>query len=709
MGKSNKNKMINIFICIALFCFAILTYRLSVLALKEEIDGVNLKEFADNRSVVSTTIKASRGDIFDINGKYLAQNVSSYTLIAYLDPIRSEGEDELYHVKDKEKTAKGLATVINMKYEDILDILKQEGLYQVEFGFAGKGLTELEKEKIEKLKLPGVDFIEDEKRYYPNGNFASYTLGYAKKDEEGNIAGEMGLEMLLNDVLAGTDGNTTYQKDLNGYKIAGTKDITTPAVDGSDVYLTIDSNIQLFVEQAIKDAYKKYPSEWMTIVVAEAKTGRILASSQYPSFDPNTLDIDNWINLSVGEPYEPGSIMKIYTYMAAMEAGTYEGEKTFVSGKYVTDDGTKIYDWDKNGFGTITYDQGFHASSNVGVINIVNNFIDKKIMEDYFKKMGFGEKTGITLAGEEKGKIKFTYQTEIYNAAFGQGITTTPMQHIQALTAIANDGVMLQPYIVDKVVSEDGEVVFAGKRTEKSVVATHETAEKVKELMYDTVHNTWYAATATDYKVDGYDLIGKTGTAQLVNPNTGAYYTSDYYTIKSFVGMWPKEEPEVIIYASVKKPQNASSKSLTTSVKSIVKNVSKYLNIFNTKEEKEMENYTVDNYLNKKVDLVIKDLNSKNIKTLVLGNGNKIVDQYPSKNSVVDSNERIILLTNDNNYTMPDIKNFSKKDVRAVCNLLDLKCNYEGYGYVNSYSIKKGSKVKKNQELKVVFKELYKI
>ena len=376
MKKSKiSNKLINLFIVIALFCFLYLVYRVAYLGLSKEVDGVNLKEFADSRSVVSKKIYAKRGNVYDSNGESLAINVSSYTLIAYLDESRSKGEDTLYHVKDKKGTAKKLATVLKMKESEIYDILNQDDMYQVEFGEAGKGLTELEKEKIEKLNLPGLDFVADEKRYYPNGDFASYTLGYAKNDDDGKINGEFGMEQLLNDVLSGTDGYTTYQKDLNGYKIPGTKEVTVNAINGNDVYLTIDSNVQFFLEQAANKAEEKYDFDWLTLVVADAKTGKILGSTQRPSFDPNKKNIKNWIDITVGEAYEPGSIMKTYTYMAAMEAGTYRGDSKFKSGRYKAEDGTVISDWNSTGFGNITYDQGYQASSNVGIINIINNFI----------------------------------------------------------------------------------------------------------------------------------------------------------------------------------------------------------------------------------------------------------------------------------------------------------------------------------------------
>lgn len=701
MKKSiTNNKMINLFIVFALFCFLILVYRVSYLALSKKVDGVNLKEFADSRSVVSKTIYAKRGNIYDSNGESLAINVSSYTLIAYLDESRSEGEDKLYHVKDKKTTAKKLSTVIKMKESEIYKILNQDDKYQVEFGSAGKGLTELEKEKIEKLNLPGIDFIEDEKRYYPNGDFTSYTLGYAKNDEDGKIDGEFGLEDLLNDVLSGTDGYTTYQKDLNGYKIPGTKEVTVNSIDGNDVYLTIDSNIQFFLEQAANKAEDKYNFDWLTLIVADAKTGKILGSTQKPSFDPNKKNIKNWTDITVGEAYEPGSIMKTYTYMAAMEAGTYRGDSKFKSGRYKSDDGTIINDWNVTGFGNITYDQGFQASSNVGVINIVNNFINKKILEDYFKKLGFGQKTGITLANEVSGTINFKYQTEVYNASFGQGITTTPMQHIQALTSIANDGIMLKPYIIDKVLDEKGKVVYEGKKEELGRVASKQTAQKIRNLMYETVNSNWYAATGGDYKVKNSSVIGKTGTAQLVNSRTGSYYTDDYNVTKSFVGMWPKNNPEIIIYASVKRA--GTSKPISDAVTEIVKNMNKYLNIFdNEKEEKDIENKKINNYLNKELSLVKAE--TKKIDKLIIGTGSKVINQYPEKGEVIDSNETLILLTNSSNYKMPNLKGYSKLEAKKVCEMLNLKCSFKGYGYVNEQSIK-NKVVKPNDKVSFTLK-----
>jgi len=707
MGKCKNNiKFSNLFIVLAFFCFAVIIYRVVYLATATEIDGLDIKSFADDRKIYESVIPAKRGSIYDKNGEVLATTVSTYKIIAYIDPIRSEGEDKLYHVEDKKKTAKELSKILKMDEEDILYLLNQEGLYQVEFGSKGKNLSQSTKEKIDSLNLPGIDFIESKERYYPNGEFASYTLGYARSNEDGIISGELGLETVLDEQLKGKDGFTSYQVDVNGYKISGTKEIKDEAVDGLDVYLTIDNNIQYIVEQALNNVSDKYNFDWIVAVVADAKTGEILATSQKPSYNPNptSLDIENYLDLTVADPFEPGSIMKIYTYMAAMEAGTYDGKAKFMSGGYKLDDGITIYDWQKSGWGEITYDQGFMASSNLGIINMLNDYIDKDILYKYFKKLGFGEKTNITLDNELPGDITFNYESEVYNAGFGQGISTTPMQHIKALTALSNDGVMLNPYIIDKVISGNGEVIFEGKREELGTVATKETTDYIKNLMYDTVHSNWYAATGSGYKLKGYDLIGKTGTAQLVNPNTGEYYTSYYQSIRSFVGMWPKEEPEVIVYMSVKKSE--TNYPLTTAVKQIVKDVSTYLNIFDTKSEEKMENKVVDSFLNKNKDDVLKVLKEQNINSVVIGEGSKIVEQYPKKGYALSSNEKVILVTNGT-YKMPNLKGYSKKEVRAICDILDLSCTLEGFGYAKEQSVKSGTSIKKGDNITVKFKELY--
>lgn len=705
----NSIKLNKFMIVFAFFCFGLILARTSYLALAKKIDGIDMKTFAKNRSTSKRVLYANRGTIYDVHGEILAENSASYTLIAYLNPSRSKNSKTPKHVVDVDYTAKQLATVLDMSEKQIKSYLSQKNKYQVELGPKAKGLTELKKEEIERLNLPGIDFIESLQRYYPNGEFAAYVLGYAKKNDDGLIKGELGIEQLYNKELSGTDGYIEYQKDRNGYQIPNTKEIRTESIPGNDIYLTIDGQIQFFVEQALNTAYNKYKPEWMVMVVADAKTGKILADSSKPAFNPNTLNIKNYYDLSISLPYEPGSTMKIYTYMAALEKGTYKGNKTFKSGSYKVDKNTTINDWNNGrGFGSITYDQGFAASSNVGIINILNEFIDGKDLKEFLTTMGFGSATNVGLANEAKGKVSFTYASEIYTAGFGQGITTTPMQHIRALTSIANDGIMLQPYIIDKIVDKKtGEVLVQNKKTELERVASKETTDKMKELMYMVVNGgSGSYCTGTSYKVKGYDVIGKTGTAQIFNTKTKKYSTSNFDTIRSVALMFPKDNPQVIIYAAAKR---TSANALYTSVKKVINNTANYLNINNKSEvidEKDI-NYIQENFINKKTIDVTKKLDEKKVKYVLIGDGEKIINTYPTKNSVVNTNERVFLLTSGTSYKMPNIKNYSLKDVLALCELLDIDVTVDGNGYVKSYNIKEGTLISKDMVLEVKLEPLY--
>ena len=276
MRREKKVKVSNLVLIIALLFFLLLSARIAYIALSPEVDNINIQELASKRTTKTIILNANRGTIFDNSSNILAQDVSSYTLIAYLDPKRTEDIKEPKHVVDKENTALVLAKILDMDYDTVLNYLNKEGVYQTEFGVKGRGLTELEKDTIKALNLPGIDFIETTKRYYPYGKFLSYLIGYAKADDEDVVKGELGIEKSYNDVLTGINGKTVYQKDLRGYKIAGTREITENEQDGSDIYLTIDNSVQFFVEEALNNSYQKYDYDEIDVIVANAKTGEIL-------------------------------------------------------------------------------------------------------------------------------------------------------------------------------------------------------------------------------------------------------------------------------------------------------------------------------------------------------------------------------------------------------------------------------------------------
>ena len=711
--KVTNNIKINAFVILgALLFFIVIIIRISYLSLSTEVDGINLQDFANKRTTKTEVLYAKRGSIYDVNGNVLAQNVSSYTVIAYLSESRTTNPEKPQHVVDKEYTAKKLSEILEMDYDKVLSYLSKENVYQTEFGNKGRGLTELTKEKIEQLNLPGIDFIETQKRNYPYGRFLSYTLGYAKvsstENEDGTvedkIVGELGIEAKFDKELSGTDGYNYYQKDRNGYKIAGTKELTEKAVDGNDIYLTIDATIQLFAEQSINKAMDKYDADWITLMMADAKTGAILASATYPSFDPNIRDITNYLDYNVSYAFEPGSTMKIYSYMAAMENGVYNGSEKYKSGVYVTSDGTEIGDWNRNGWGNITYDQGFALSSNVGVINLIKKHMNADILKEYYKKLGFGSKTNIELANEVSGKISFKYETEVFNAGFGQGITTTPIQNIKSLTSISNDGILLQPYIIDKIVDQDtGDIIYSGKKTELGRVASIETVTKIKDLMESVVNGNSSTSTGYYYYMDGYDIIAKTGTAQIAKESGKGYYSNQI--IRGFAGMFPKDEPAVIMYVAAKNP--SSTKLMSQIVKEVIKNTSNYLNIYDgTKEEvKSLKQYKLTSYINKNVSEAEKELKNNKMNVVVIGDGNKIIDQYPKANVTIDELDKVFLITNSNDKKMPNLIGYSKSEVLVLEKLLNLNIEYSGDGYVYDQDIKEGTVLKESDTIKLKLKQ----
>ena len=671
------------------------------LSIFKNIYGINMKEFALNRNTTSNIIRATRGSVFDREGNSLAINVTSYTVIAYLSPTRTGSSTEIKHVQDPEYTAYKLSPILNMSVEKLKELMSQN-LYQVELGPGGRGITELKKQEIEALDLPGIDFIEDQKRYYPNGDFASYIIGYAKKNEDGSIVGEMGIESKYDDTLKGIDGYEEYQQDLNGYKIPDTPEKRTNPLNGNNIYLTLDSNIQRFLETAVKSNSEKYKPEWMLISVMDAKTGDVLGSASTPSFDPNVKNITNYENPLASYLFEPGSTMKIYTYMCAMEKGVYDGNTMYESGKYKIGDDT-VKDWNNGyGWGKISYDLGFEYSSNVAIANILNTVLTKDDLKACYHKYGFDDTTGIELGRELYRDLNFTYDIEVANAGFGQGILTTPIQHLQALTMISNNGKMLKPHIVERIIDQNNsETVYERQIEETDTLASPETIKKIKELMNNVVNGNKEGTTGTRYKIDGLDVIGKTGTAQIYDDKNGGYLTADNDYIYSFAGMFPKDDPQILIYAAIKKPNYGNTVTISEPVVEVMKNIAKYKNINTQKKEqnKDIKQYELSNYINKNTLEVKQQLEEKGINVNIIGDGDKIIEYYPNDKLV--TNNRIILITNGQNKVLPNLTNWSKRETIFLLDTLNIKYTLTGDGYVKTQNIKEGTPITLDMDLQI--------
>lgn len=678
MKKRVTIKISKFIILVVAFLFVAIICKLSYVVLSDKVDGINLKDKSASISTVKKTLYADRGNIYDINGEELASTVNSYTVIAYLNSNKT-------NVSDKEKTAKELAPILNMTEEKLIELLNKK-LYQVELRPGGYGITEVVKARIEKLELPGIDFIKNsKKRYYNKSTFASYIIGYAKVLDDGKISGELGIEGYYDDILSGTNGYTKYLKyTSSNYKIPNTNEDTKKAKDGSDIYLTIDSSIQLIAEKAVSSMKEKFNTDWAVFTVMDAKTGAIVASATNPNFNPNdTNTIKEYMNPLLSYQYEPGSVMKVFSFASSMEEGKYDGEETFKSGSYTLDDGTVIRDSERKGWGTISFDEGFARSSNVAATTLALRLgVDK--LSEYYNNLGFGKKTGIELSNEAIGDIEMVYQSELATASFGQGVSVTAIQMLQALSAMTNDGTVIKPYIVDKVVDQNGNITYQGKRQVVKKVYSTNTVNKMREIMKKVIDINKY------WQVNNVSIMGKTGTAQIASPK-GGYLTGTYDYIKSFAGIFPADDPKYIVYVAGKKPETnlgSWAKVITTAIEEIAS----YAKLTESKSDADPSKIiTLDNYISKYLDTTLEELKNKKIDVIILGNGKYIINQYPLKNKTLLSGEKLFLLTNDKEIKMENLKGWSLSEVKTYCNLIGLKLEYNGYGYVINQSIEENA------------------
>ena len=678
MKKRVTIKISKFIILVVAFLFVAIICKLSYVVLSDKVDGINLKDKSASISTVKKTLYADRGNIYDINGEELASTVNSYTVIAYLNSNKT-------NVSDKEKTAKELAPILNMTEEKLIELLNKK-LYQVELRPGGYGITEVVKARIEKLELPGIDFIKNsKKRYYNKSTFASYIIGYAKVLDDGKISGELGIEGYYDDILSGTNGYTKYLKyTSSNYKIPNTNEDTKKAKDGSDIYLTIDSSIQLIAEKAVSSMKEKFNTDWAVFTVMDAKTGAIVASATNPNFNPNdTNTIKEYMNPLLSYQYEPGSVMKVFSFASSMEEGKYDGEETFKSGSYTLDDGTVIRDSERKGWGTISFDEGFARSSNVAATTLALRLgVDK--LSEYYNNLGFGKKTGIELSNEAIGDIEMVYQSELATASFGQGVSVTAIQMLQALSAMTNDGTVIKPYIVDKVVDQNGNITYQGKRQVVKKVYSTNTVNKMHEIMKKVIDINKY------WQVNNVSIMGKTGTAQIASPK-GGYLTGTYDYIKSFAGIFPADDPKYIVYVAGKKPETnlgSWAKVITTAIEEIAS----YAKLTESKSDADPSKIiTLDNYISKYLDTTLEELKNKKIDVIILGNGKYIINQYPLKNKTLLSGEKLFLLSYDKELKMENLKGWSLSEVKTYCNLIGLKLEYNGYGYVINQSIEENA------------------
>ena len=622
---------------------------------KHFVSGNDIKEYANQRGGGQKveTLSAKRGTIYSRDNEVIASDVKKYKLYAILNTKRYTADNKPAYVVDKEDTAKKLAPILSMSEEDILKKLNQD-VYQVEFGSYGNNLSSLVKDKIDALKLPGLEFEEITTRNYRYGDFASYEVGYAQllTDEINGkttkaIIGQMGIEKTFDEQLSGKDGQKVYLADSNNYILPnGVISETTP-VSGNDVYLTIDTDVQTELDRQMKNLVEGQKADKATCAVMEAKTGKILAVSNYPSFDPNKRDMKNYVDLFLNEAVEPGSIFKAFVYGNALTDGKLNVKSTYPSGKFYYDKKLKpIRDHnDGKGWGTISYEKGFYYSSNTAICNMLTKISDKESLLQDYEDLGFFKTDtvdGLTTASGVAGyKNNDGRLVEYLTTGFGQGSTFTAYQLMRGYSAFANDGKTVKPYFVDKVVnSETNETLYQAKSEYSKQIYSTEAVKQMRDLLSGVINIK--GSTGYKYHMDDINLIGKTGTGQVAKDGR---YMSGYYT-HSFAGLAPYDDPQIVIvfwYQGYVSGNTIPSQLVSAVVRTA-------LNKINEQPAKEIETSTfvLDSYKNQSVDFAKKILTQHQLSPLIIGDGKTVMEQYPKAQSEVSSKSRVFLSTNRN-------------------------------------------------------------
>ena len=672
------------------------------------VRGHNLSELADKKYKIDSSLQPNRGKIYDRNGNILADNIESYKLVAVVSDKATEDETNPRHVVDINKTAEELSKFIKLDKNKIKDILSKQGVYQVEFGTAGKDISVEDKKKIEELKLPGIEFIATTKRYYPNGSMLGNFLGFAQNSPDSDlITGRLGVEKTFDYYLRGKEGHITYAKDAWGKVVSNIPKVEIKPVDGADIYLTIDKNIQGFIDNTLKDIQDKYEPESAFAIAVSPKTGEILGLGQTPAFNPNTQEnlASAWSNIFYNSAYEPGSTFKTFTMSIMVENNIYKPDSYYRSGSYRVEDAT-IFDWNKIGWGTITQRHGFQQSSNTLMLTLLNELGTEKLKTG-LENFGFGKSTNSLYGNEATGVLVFNNKVSASTTVFGQGSTVTAMQMVQAETAILNDGQMLAPYFLqrihDKTIDKD---VNIGQRTVVGTPISKHTVDIMKEELYGVVNGTW-AQGGKKYAVDNYSTSGKTGTGQVVDPKTGTYYNSPYKVMHSFIGYAPSENPEVILYVGMKLPNKklaeSSANGASEIFKPIMQNILNYLNVKKTSSDENLQNYMMDNFQGKNINEVISKLSTQTKNIVVIGSGDEVLGQFPSQGNILKKDDKVFLLSSNENMILPNFLGWSKADVLNYAELAGLNIETEGNGYVKQQSVPARRIVKKGDNIKIKF------
>ncbi|MEL4024309.1 stage V sporulation protein D [Lysinibacillus endophyticus] len=584
---------------------------------------------------------AERGEIVDRNGNVLVTNKLAPTL--YFMPAQND---------NIELAAKQIASVLKIDEKKLFEKMNTRD-YLVKLAPEAKNITYEQAVQIQGLKIDGLYTGVDYVRHYPYGNLLSRFIGFTGYDTQGLA----GIEYQYDKLLTSKDAAIRLFTDAKGNSLPHVDDEWREGDQGATVELTIDLDVQQVVERELAQAMEKYDADQALAIAMNVNTGEILALSSYPTYDPSNFeDVDSSIynrNLPVWMTYEPGSTFKIITLSAALEEGVVDLEKdTFHDKGYTIVEGARLRCWKREGHGTETFLQVVENSCNPGFIELGQRVGPTKLQQ-YIRNFGFGEPTGSNIAGEASG-ILFSKEAygpvEHATTSFGQGISVTPIQQVQAVAAAVNGGKLYTPYVVSKVYdSETGKVLVENKPKLKRTVISEETSKKVREALESVVANGSGRAAFRD----GLRIGGKTGTAQKVE--NGRYKDGDY--IVSFIGFAPANNPEVVVYVAVDNPKGSlifGSTIAAPIVGQIIEDIAPKIGLEVNREGQLEKQYRWGDPITERVPNLIgyekKDIMKLQypFKIEIHGDGNVVTAQLPEPENILEQDGTIHLYLDNN-------------------------------------------------------------
>ena len=712
--KLNKGRVLAFLLAIVIL-FLALSGRLLYISIFRSKD---YKAMAEEQWTNEIQIDARRGRILDRNNRELAVTANVFRVDLDLITLRKYIDKK---DTDNIEIAKLLAEALEMDEEKVLSRIE----LTYPSGNPANSATlirRIEKEKADKVKeldINGVIVSEDTKRYYPNGDFLSHTLGTTNADGEGLS----GLELYYNEELMGIPGVRVSEVSGNSTSNPYSETSFTPPVDGKDMTLTIDENIQYFVEKVAEDALKKHNADSVSIAVMNPNNGEILGMVNKPGFNPNnpyegseafkgkdeSAKLQNmWRNTIVSDAFEPGSIFKIITSIAAIEENIAGKDEVYYCDGSLNVAGKNIKCWKPGGHGVQNFNQTLENSCNVAFMEMGAKLGAEKLNE-YIKLFGFGTQSGIDLPGEATGIVKNVEDisaVDLATISFGQTNTMNGIQFMTALNAVANGGDLIQPHIMKELSHKDNngtkiiDEVFVPKIQEN--IVDEKSTMRVKEALESTVSN----GSSKDAGIEGIKVAGKTGTAEKVDPETGTYGAG---YIASFAGFAPYDNPQVSLIVIIDNPKNGEHFGGIVAAPfagELFNNIFNYISLNEGQLDAKDESVIIPDLRGDKVTSAEKTLNELGVNCVIEGDGTFVTSVTPIPGYKVKKGDSITLYAgsrfdrNEKEIVVPDFRKLNKEEAEEILKSLGLKGEFEGEGEIKEQSISAGEIIKSGDKIK---------